>query len=1854
MRGASAVRRDRAGRGSVQTAAGAMEDGTYPYPLLVRGEWGDPVPRGLKNKLLLYFQSLKKSGGGDCAVGELSPQQALLCFAEEQVRQNVLDRHTHELPCSDKGSLKLEVTLPELPEEEKVFPENVEPATSDQQSPDAQEVLRKKDHVLKNATLHVRSFSEEIINEPQTPLSLSVVLENIQENATKELLSMLVENISSLEEDTFKIELIPEVNVAVVTFMTHNDATGFLAKCSLHPKIIQLKITARPLELTKSIRVENLPPDISEDYLTMYFESSKSGAGSVSDVTLLLDENSAIITFPDQKVISKVLSIQHLLKKRRISVYPYYSSLDTVLYGKERPVIKLPEPLSLDMDPYVCQYIQNSKKLIQDINNQMADCYCELKWPQPNCAHPVIHLSPSPSISKQRSLMAKLVKTWYEQVGTQFSSIISKYSTVEYQVNSVVWGAVKGKVYSALPERILVKPDIANKKVALAGLLEDVQGAKRKFSELIENAAKEIERESLSKKLMVSLSPATYAILHNQNLEKNLHDFFPNLKMSYDASSRHISLYGLPEEVFGAKSDILEREKNLKETTLHLDPHVFRLLQEVDNEEFSQTLFTDNKICAMYEIRGERVVLRGSSLEILSAAEKQLKRGVICKCINTEGSTATKKEEWKDLTSRLNKLFNSPTKTVRIDEGPIGLGNQIVVVGFCEAVNEVYQQVSDFIEKNTMIQEIIPAKSQAIVLFVKDEKAQRWTDIQRKNVKIIFNAENGQKHISLSGPRVDVLEVAQRVRTVLASLHADTLVIDKPGAKKFFIGMEDFYVPAAKKSYNCLLRLQKDGEEVGGSIDEDEGVNQGQPCCKVQLHGGVVIATYKDDLGQHQVDVVVNASNEDLKHIGGLAAALSQAAGPKLQKDCDHIIQTQGKLKPGEAVITEAGRLACKQVIHAVGPRWHEFNPARCEFLLKKAVKESLRLTELYNHQSVAIPAISSGIFGFPLKLCVDTIVISIKEYVERCEGKGILRQIHLVDNSEQTVQAFKTALEKVFAQQAVQVIVPDKPQPKPLTLAAGWDHNGSRKDLQKMKTKEGLSIVLDQGNIQDAKTDVIVNSIAKDLNLAQGAIAQALLQKAGPTLQQLLNKEGRGQSIAEGSVLRTDGCNLNCREVFHVICPGWNSGQGMSEKILRDIIKECLNVTEKLGFHSITFPAIGTGNLGFPKPLVATIIFDQIFKFSGKKDFKSLQEINILLHPSDTDSMKAFSSELRSKGSGKTTPEKPTRNTTPKQGPAFFGAISQGTLGVYEMQIGTITFQVKTGDITKENSDVIVNSSNDQFNLNSGVSKAILTAAGQTVVAECALLALQAQGEYIVTQQGNLMCKKIIHIKGKKDPAAIKVCVQDVLQECEQLACSSVAFPALGTGQGQADPSKVADAMIDAVADFANQNNPQVVKTIKIIIFQPQMVNSFYTSMQQKEGTDLPAPQTFINKVISLFSIQKSKPEKKTTLVLKRNIEPAVFQICGESRKAVEDTKKWIEDLILKEQHNSLITDDWIAEFEEQEHKRLDELQKKLQITIHVEYKPSASSVRVCGLTRDVLLACNEIQDMIKKVKDEDYKKREADLMSNLVEWQYLEGNKYVPFDSLINLALEKGFSEQSQSTVIDFKKGKYTVDFGGECATNQREKKITIKRVSKIEGAQLIDAPQHWDPVNITEVKEVPLTPGSSEYQTVEALFKQSCRNQILKIARIQNLTLWKTYQIKKQSIDAKNGNTNNERQLFHGTAPNTLQAINKYGFNRSYAGMNAAMYGNGTYFAVEARYSAANAYSKPDATGQKYMYLARVLVGECCVGQQNIVTPPSKSATDPTTLYDSVTDNPAKPSMFVIFNDIQAYPEYLITLK
>ncbi|XP_060117403.1 protein mono-ADP-ribosyltransferase PARP14 [Heteronotia binoei] len=1817
-----------------------MAGAAWPFAVRVEGAWGAAEPaKSVRNKLLCYFQSRKRSGGGECQL-QLRSGHVLLCFAQEEVRQRVLSQKIHELDLTGKEKLVLMVALHERADAsemglstEKNVPEQVSEKEDCPEEIGIQEGSQKGDLAAGNTSTGINPCNDKKMYDV-LPASSLVVLEDVKEFITHDMLTLLVENVIwPSGGNDFRVELIREKQAAVLTFQQNNDAANFIHRCAQNSRFKSFKITARSLELTNMIKVENMPPGTCKDFVVLYFESPKNGGGQVSNTEMCCEEDSAIITFCDQQAVQTVLEKQHYFENNPVSVYPYYSSLNTVLYGKERPQIKMPEPISVPIDPYIWQFIQTQYKLLEEINKEMANCFCELTWPQVTCQHPEVTIHLSTALSKQSGSMFKSFKSWKDKAFMEFTCIMSQFKTAKCKIIPVAWDTIKNTLIKG---DVLAIPDVHKETVTLVGFVVIVDGMEKMIQEHIENVTKDEERTKQTIKETVAIAAVHYAVLQHMLLEENIYKKNPDLKFSYDSSTKILQLHGINTEVYKMKSIILERLHKMEKKQVSIHSSIFQFLQYADSKQVSMKIFGANKINASYELAPDCFVLVGCSHEVLRKAEEQMKKDLDQKQIALEDQGILKKREWKELVKELLKKYNSSEAAVIINDClDLGQDGKITVVGYTKIVSEVYHALSEFIGRNTHMIKEISARCVAVVKFVEEEKKEVWLNLRKKGVEIEFGPQDKRKSIMLSGPKAEVPAAAAEVEQLLSLVYSLSVVIDKPGAKSFFKTREHSYTSEAKQTYGCLIRLQKD-EEIEGSKEKI-----GHPRSEIKLKDGVVITVSKGDLTHYPVDVVVNASNEDLKHIGGLAEALLKAAGDDLQRECDEHVKKFGRLKPGYAVITDAGRLPCKQVIHAVGPRWKDEERAKCTLQLKKAVKESLRLAETYNHRSIAIPAISSGIFGFPLKECAHSIMTAIRESLDESSESGCVKKICLVDVSDNTILAFTDAMNEVFRERF--------PQPKSLPPQKDKQPKAIREDLPVMFSAEGLKLMLVKKGIEEAMTDVVVGTVGRDLKLGVGPLSKALLKKAGPELQAEFDQVVQeGQQAQAGCVFQTGGYNLPCKYVLHAVVPSWNAGKGNGIKVLQDIMKECLEKTETLSLSSVSFPAIGTGGFGFPKSEVAKLMFEEVLQFSGRKNRRSLQEVHFLLNPSDENNIKAFYEVFESKFG-----ENP-KFVPPKDGQSagFFGPISTPVLGIYEMQIGNIKFQVATGDITKENTDVIVNISNTNFNAKSGVSKAILEGAGPQVETECALLALQPNNGFITTQGGNLICKNIIHLIPHSD---IKAQVSKVLQECELKKYTSVAFPAIGTGQGGKSVENAADEMIGGMADFLGKKSPQHLKAIKIVIFQPHMQDAFYACMKNKEGSALPSSESLFSRLKTYIIGKKQPASRKRVLVLEKKSEVAVFEICGECKKNIEDTEAWLKQLILQEQTEKHIPDMLIEMFNEAEIKQLNDLQRRLHISIHLNRKQSPPSIIVSGIPRDVLEAFTEIQKLIQRMKDDREKHSKAKLAQHLVEWQYSpKGDLFLPFDLLDNLHLEDAKINNTEWVKINIEGKSCMADVKNMTATDNKGKNISIRRIAKEEGKLFLGLPKNWEDMNGALVKSVSLQLSTTEYQDVEKKFRATCHTQkIEKIERIQNPYLWQSYKVKKEAMDNKNSHRNNEKLLFHGTPSSTVTPINQTGFNRSYAGKNAAMIGKGTYFAVHANYSANDTYSTPDASGRKFMYLARVLTGEFSTGRQNYVTPPSKSLGG-VDLYDSVTDNLSNPSMFVIFHDAQAYPEYLITFR
>jgi O-acetyl-ADP-ribose deacetylase (regulator of RNase III) len=145
------------------------------------------------------------------------------------------------------------------------------------------------------------------------------------------------------------------------------------------------------------------------------------------------------------------------------------------------------------------------------------------------------------------------------------------------------------------------------------------------------------------------------------------------------------------------------------------------------------------------------------------------------------------------------------------------------------------------------------------------------------------------------------------------------------------------------------------------------------------------------DITQQDTDAIVNAANTRLAHGGGVAAAISRAAGPELQRASEELIAKRGPLSTGEAVATDAFALPSRKVIHTVGPVYGQHGGEE-DALLAAAHRSAIALAAELGLSSIAFPAISCGIYGYPLEEAAPVAIAATAETLEAAPGVSLAR----------------------------------------------------------------------------------------------------------------------------------------------------------------------------------------------------------------------------------------------------------------------------------------------------------------------------------------------------------------------------------------------------------------------------------------------------------------------------------------------------------------------------------------------------------------------------------------------------------------------------------------------------------------------------------------------------------------------------------------------------------------------------------------------------------------------------------------------------------------------------------------------
>ncbi|RDD38024.1 Poly [ADP-ribose] polymerase 14 [Trichoplax sp. H2] len=776
---------------------------------------------------------------------------------------------------------------------------------------------------------------------------------------------------------------------------------------------------------------------------------------------------------------------------------------------------------------------------------------------------------------------------------------------------------------------------------------------------------------------------------------------------------------------------------------------------------------------------------------------------------------------------------------------------------------------------------------------------------------------------------------------------------------------------------------------------------------------------------------------------------------------------------------------------------------------------------------------------------------------------------------------------------------------------------------LQNEKDKvevNNVTIRLVKGRIEKegAQCDTIVNSI--DLNdYDHGNIAKALNRAGGSSY--LTECRSQLRSLAVDSIGYTSGFYFGCKAVYHI--PFLSSDRSLLW--LSNRVQNCLVKGADEHKQSIAIPAIGTGEAGINIDELAKEMIRISVEFALDRP-KYLQNISFIIYPTDVKTLDAFEKALTS--------AIPLANQLLHQKEL----VHKVTSSQRSIKLENESKSLFSAQYEANNRKVFV----EVYQCNADDLKAdavmdVTALCSEHSYSDSLSETIQIANDGTHTSQ----TLQIIHILGCN---LYRVCIYDCLVGVKTvLACmnandeKSVTIPLLSINM---DASHI-DSLVDSIKEFIVDHceSEISIRRINFAIGYDDRAREIATWMQQKIKKEaFPSGWKITNSVPVLASGVSILYVASDKAVLKRL-----------KSKMNESMDTWSHRRISNEDYFQVIdTNCWY----------------RLVLRCWSEFNTILSSqkmrkiVDIQGLEKDIVNTMAIIHKLSKQYFLGEILNSEQKFGLDISKWYAKIGQTKWKFDSNLNYEIErnfkiyeknkakKNFYVDSETKVIDFENMHIKLDDNEEFP------------IGKFSAAGIaIPIPNNWENVSENQIEDgyfsTVYVTDRQEINKVAAMIKASAPKYcVSRLRRVQNWNLYQKYQAMKadvtKAIQKYKPETQAERYLFHCTKTEYVDKICQGGFNRDYSGKSiGSVYGTGTYFAVQAQLS----LSYGGGLGNHRLLLVRVLTGiyddSVDRNKPTLSIIPGSSGER----VHSAVDHKNKPSMFIVFNDNSAYPEYII---
>ena len=498
--------------------------------------------------------------------------------------------------------------------------------------------------------------------------------------------------------------------------------------------------------------------------------------------------------------------------------------------------------------------------------------------------------------------------------------------------------------------------------------------------------------------------------------------------------------------------------------------------------------------------------------------------------------------------------------------------------------------------------------------------------------------------------------------------------------------------------------------------------------------------------------------------------------------------------------------------------------------------------------------------------------------------------------------------------------------------------------------------------------------------------------------------------------------------------------------------MNKCLKECTELRMTSIAFPAIGTGNLGYPNDVVARVMVEAVSTFLSTQKNSTLSAVYLVTFLTETH--RAFQQEfakqkltpetsysLMSSLSQKITVPRRSRKRSSRHAAAT-QSISVSSQQAH--QLGTIQVQVINGDITEDSSDAVVNPTSSELKLNNpGVSGALLRKGGEELQKACNTLTSQGvkleEGKVVHTAAtGALKCRYVFHILFEsKDSKKFVKTITACLHKAEELKCNSIAFPAVGTGTIGYSPDAAAKGMMKAIDQFATSKVTHIT-CVHVVLLQQDIYQTFVSVFNDPESFSHPGllkrTKEFVGSFLPAWTASteddgNSMVSHPASPSFKRMMYGKVeLLIYGETQKAVKRAVEKLQSFIKAQFITDTVNDPNVDQLSQSEMQKLEDTSEQMHVELDINFPQNLICLK--GDRGDVHKMRSCIIETLAELEKRIFRQREAENMQKLVQWKRMDSQE-TEYDEAENYEMELAYSAKKPSYTHHDTVEHYTVDF-------------------------------------------------------------------------------------------------------------------------------------------------------------------------------------------------------------------------------